>query len=95
MTTLCYPLNTKDIWTPRLSWMNADDCVTTIASPNKRAYAVGMTSTNNPVQSAHADGVLMLFADGHVGFVDERIPTAELDRLCRRADRQPVDTYTN
>jgi prepilin-type processing-associated H-X9-DG protein len=50
----------------------------------------GELRCNKPLNSLHAGGVFVLYADGHVAFTAENIPLVTLRALVNRDDGEAV-----
>jgi prepilin-type N-terminal cleavage/methylation domain-containing protein/prepilin-type processing-associated H-X9-DG protein len=68
---------------------------TTIALPiNAKRFVFrthGELSCTRPIQSVHTGGANVLYADGHVGFLQETVPLQTLKNLANRDDGRVVE----
>lgn len=81
MTTLRYPINQKR--RPGTGWPAAGDCGNLGICSN--------SSSNHPLTSAHAGGVMVLMGDGSVRFLSETTSLDIAARMATRDDGQVVE----
>jgi hypothetical protein len=83
ITTVRYPINayTNRKWNQTLAATNPQ-----IPQPNS-ANGVGIGCANNPIQSQHPSGAMVLLCDGSAQFLRNELDLPLLKRLCIRDDK--------